>query len=151
MKNVLKRCPNKSLFQFFLGCAILNSPHNHIFSSGDGKITWQRVFSLFTYTHHRGRDCVATMGDTLIARVSLFIGAHSFYISGWLEESTVADRKAGGDIAGIVAAVAGIISAVTPIVNDAMEKRNWFLYLRSMIKASLLRWSRPRNYWPITA
>lgn len=82
MKNVLKRCPNKSLFQFFLGCAILNSPHNHIFSSGDGKITWQRVFSLFTYTHHRGRDCVATMGDTLIARVRLFIGAHSFYISG---------------------------------------------------------------------
>ena len=35
----------------------------------------------------------------------------------------MADRKAGGDIAGIVAAVAGIISAVTPIVNDAMEKR----------------------------
>ena len=35
----------------------------------------------------------------------------------------MADRKTGGDIAGVVAAVAGIISAVTPIVNDAMEKR----------------------------
>lgn len=35
----------------------------------------------------------------------------------------MANRKAGGDIVGVVTAVAGLVSVATPIVNDIIEKR----------------------------